>query len=56
MPTEAYAQSYLIFLIKAIVQALNIAVLNKMRYTPLATDALCPRRPMPYARESTSCY
>ncbi len=24
-----------------------IAVLNKMRYTPLATDALCP---MPYAR------
>jgi len=30
-----------------------------MRYTPLATDAhggLCPRRPMPYARESTSCY
>ena len=30
-----------------------IAVLNKMRYTPLATDALCP---MPYARESTSCY
>ena len=36
-----------------------IAVLNKMRYTPLATDAhgghggQCP---MPYARESTSCY
>jgi len=25
---------------------LTIAVLNKMRYTPLATDALCP---MPYA-------
>ena len=25
---------------------LRIAVLNKMRYTPLATDALCP---MPYA-------
>ena len=24
----------------------TIAVLNKMRYTPLATDALCP---MPYA-------
>jgi hypothetical protein len=34
----------------------DIAVLNKMSYTPLATDALCPRRPMPYARESTSCY
>ena len=37
----------------------SIVVLNKMRYTPLATDAhggLCPRRPMPYARESTSCY
>jgi hypothetical protein len=31
----------------------SIAVLNKMRYTPLATDALWP---MPYARESTSCY
>ncbi|MEG4289277.1 hypothetical protein Q5692_33900 [Microcoleus sp. C2C3] len=34
----------------------TIAVLNKMRYTPLASDAhggLCPRRPMPYAREST---
>ena len=25
---------------------IDIAVLNKMRYTPLATDALCP---MPYA-------
>jgi hypothetical protein len=27
-------------------KGLPIAVLNKMRYTPLATDALCP---MPYA-------
>jgi hypothetical protein len=27
-------------------QIADIAVLNKMRYTPLATDALCP---MPYA-------
>ena len=27
-------------------ESLYIAVLNKMRYTPLATDALCP---MPYA-------
>jgi hypothetical protein len=36
---------------------LTIAVLNKMRYTPLATDALCPRRPMPTeAAFSTSCY
>ncbi|WP_445172855.1 hypothetical protein [Microcoleus sp.] len=33
--------------------ASGIAVLNKMRYTPLASDALCP---MPYARESTSYY
>jgi hypothetical protein len=39
-------------------KVLPIAVLKKMRYTPLATDALCP---MPYAlcpmpAFSTSCY
>jgi len=30
----------------AVFEIHSIAVLNKMRYTPIATDALCP---MPYA-------
>jgi AAA15 family ATPase/GTPase len=39
-----------------ILKALYIAVLNKMMYTPLATDAHGGLCPMPYARESTSSY